>query len=127
LWLGDPGERPDPDRTTVVHAKADLGPAHPQADVAVSALTGEGMDALRDLLVARAGCLLPREGELGLNARHRIALGECLERLREARNGDILIAAEALRQARSALDRITGKAGVEDMLDALFGRFCVGK
>ena len=26
-----------------------------------------------------------------------------------------------------ALDRITGKAGVEDMLDALFGRFCIGK
>ena len=27
----------------------------------------------------------------------------------------------------SALDRITGRAGVEDMLDALFGAFCVGK
>jgi len=30
-------------------------------------------------------------------------------------------------QARAALDRVTGKAGVEDMLDALFGRFCIGK
>ena len=38
-----------------------------------------------------------------------------------------LIAAEALRTARTALDRVTGKAGVEDMLDALFGRFCIGK
>jgi tRNA modification GTPase len=32
-----------------------------------------------------------------------------------------------LRAARTALDRVTGKAGVEDMLDALFGRFCIGK
>ena len=43
------------------------------------------------------------------------------------RTADLLIAAEALRQARVALDRITGRAGVEDMLDALFGRFCIGK
>jgi tRNA modification GTPase len=39
----------------------------------------------------------------------------------------MLIAAECLRQARVALDRITGRAGVEDMLDTLFGRFCIGK
>ena len=29
--------------------------------------------------------------------------------------------------ARDAFDRLTGRAGVEDMLDALFGRFCLGK
>jgi tRNA modification GTPase len=40
---------------------------------------------------------------------------------------DPLIAAEAVRQALRALDRVTGRAGVEDMLDTLFGRFCVGK
>jgi tRNA modification GTPase len=39
----------------------------------------------------------------------------------------MLLAAEALRQARLELDRITGRGGVEDMLDALFGRFCIGK
>ena len=50
---------------------------------------------------------------------------------RELREGgdaaDPLIAAESLRQALRALDRVTGRAGVEDMLDALFGRFCIGK
>jgi len=35
--------------------------------------------------------------------------------------------AEGLRIARSAFDRLSGRAGVEDMLDALFGRFCLGK
>jgi tRNA modification GTPase len=39
----------------------------------------------------------------------------------------MLITSELLRQARTELDRITGHAGVEDMLDSLFGRFCIGK
>jgi tRNA modification GTPase len=37
------------------------------------------------------------------------------------------LAAEELRIARSAIDRISGRAGVEELLDALFGRFCLGK
>ena len=41
--------------------------------------------------------------------------------------GDVVIAAEALRQARASFDRLTGRAGMEDVLDALFGRFCLGK
>jgi tRNA modification GTPase len=40
---------------------------------------------------------------------------------------DLLIVAEALRLARVAFDRLTGRATTEDMLDALFGRFCIGK
>ena len=40
---------------------------------------------------------------------------------------DALIVAEHLRRARNHLDRLTGKAGVEDMLDALFGAMCIGK
>jgi tRNA modification GTPase len=35
--------------------------------------------------------------------------------------------AEYLRQARGAFDRLTGRAGVEDLLDSVFGRFCLGK
>ena len=41
--------------------------------------------------------------------------------------GDPLVVAEHLRRARGAFDRLTGKAATEDMLDALFGRFCIGK
>jgi tRNA modification GTPase len=40
---------------------------------------------------------------------------------------DLLIVAEQLRSARLAMDRLIGRSGVEDMLDALFGRFCIGK
>src|SRR3546814_3206432 len=42
-------------------------------------------------------------------------------------DSDPLIVAERLRRARTALDRITGAAGTEAMLDALFSRFCIGK
>jgi tRNA modification GTPase len=39
----------------------------------------------------------------------------------------LLLVAEELRQARLAFDELTGKAATEDMLDSLFGRFCIGK
>ena len=40
---------------------------------------------------------------------------------------DVVLIAEQLRTARTAFDRTTGRAGVEDVLDALFSRFCLGK
>jgi tRNA modification GTPase len=72
--------------------------------------------------------LLPRPDQLSLNARHRSLIAEATRQLDEAAAAsDLLITAEHLRLARATLDRITGRAGTEDMLDALFGRFCVGK
>jgi tRNA modification GTPase len=126
LWLGAPGEAPE--RSVLVQSKLDLAPPEREADVRVSAETGEGMDALVALLIARARDLLPGDGEVALNARHREAIALAAGQLREAEQSqDLLIAAECLRQARVAVDRVTGRAGVEDMLDALFGRFCIGK
>ncbi|TFI59540.1 tRNA uridine-5-carboxymethylaminomethyl(34) synthesis GTPase MnmE [Sphingomonas parva] len=129
LWLGAPEDCPDRSRAIVVHPKADEGAATDQrTDVAVSATTGQGLAELTDLLVARARALLPAEGEVALNARHREALNSVSLHVAEAAAAlDPLIAAEELRQARLALDAVTGRAGVEDMLDALFGRFCIGK
>jgi tRNA modification GTPase len=78
-----------------------------------------------------ARTLLPREGEAALRQRQRAALAEAKQWLeietgsREAH--DLILLAERLRLAGAALDRITGRAGVEEMLDALFGRFCIGK
>ena len=130
LWLGEAADCPDPRRAIFVQSKADLrrGPTPPEVHALVSAETGEGMNHLIDLLISRSRALLPREGEVAINSRHRAALGECLDRLREAQESDdLLVVAEALRQARSSLDRVTGHAGVEEMLDSLFGRFCIGK
>jgi tRNA modification GTPase len=98
------------------------------ADIALSAVTGLGMNALTERLLEEATRLLPAENELTANERQRAALAKSVLHLRDAGGtGDLLIVAEELRQARVALDRITGRAGVENMLDALFGRFCIGK
>lgn len=128
LWLGPPDACPHPQRSILVQSKSDIIVPDDCCDVAVSAKTGTGIDDLIGLLTTRAGIMLPGEGEIAINARHRAALGECLDWLQHAEQAeDLLIAAEALRQARISLDRITGRAGVEEMLDALFGRFCIGK
>jgi tRNA modification GTPase len=138
LWLGPPKAAPDHPRTILIAAQADRwrGDAAAEADAArcdliLSAATGEGMDRLHAYIVDMARTLLPREGEAALRRRQRDALAEARAWLdieagsREA--GDLILLAERLRLAAGALDRITGRAGVEDMLDALFGRFCIGK
>jgi tRNA modification GTPase len=130
LWLGAPEECPAANRSIVVASKSDLrsGLRPAGTDVSVSAETGEGMNELIALLIARSRALLPHEGEVPTNTRHRAALRDCLGHLQEAQvSQDVLIASENLRQARVALDRVTGRAGVEEMLDGLFGRFCIGK
>jgi tRNA modification GTPase len=127
LWLGDPGEAPP--NSIVIKSKADLVPDSPTASsLAVSPMTGEGMRELSTLLVRRSQALLPKEGEVTLNRRHRSALRDCLTFLEEAACAtDFIIRSEGLRRARLELGAITGEAGVEQMLDALFGRFCIGK
>ncbi len=138
LWLGPPKAAPDHPRTILIAAQADRwrGDAAAEAEAArcdliLSAATGEGMDRLHAYIVDMARTLLPREGEAALRRRQRDALAEARAWLdieagsREA--GDLILLAERLRLAAGALDRITGRAGVEDMLDALFGRFCIGK
>jgi tRNA modification GTPase len=56
-------------------------------------------------------------------------LGEAAEALAAARGllSDPLLVAEELRRVRLAFDRLIGRATTEDMLDTLFGRFCIGK
>lgn len=126
LWLGRREEAPE--RALVVQSKCDVEPPDPAADFTVSAWTGAGIELLTREFLARTKSLLPAEGEVAVNARHRARLAECVVELRDAAlSNDPLTAAEALRTARIALDRITGRASIEDMLDALFGRFCVGK
>lgn len=133
LWLGDPADCPRRPRVCRIAARADIRGAEPAwiahaaaADIALSARTGEGLGALRRWLVAAARDLVPGEGEVAINRRHRAALAEGMVAI-EQPAADPLILAEQLRAARLAIDAITGSAGTEAMLDALFGRFCIGK
>jgi len=126
LWLGRAADKPAD--AIAVHAKADLSPAPPDAGIAVSSLTGHGLAELSRLLVERSRHLVVPEGEIALNERQRRCLADIASALAESMDAnDLLIVAESLRRARLALDRLTGRAGVEDLLDSLFGRFCIGK
>lgn len=130
LWLGDPADRPQHPGTIVIHPRADLpGRSLPPdgADLAVSVHLGTGLDALRAMLVERAAALLPPPDALVLNRRQSGLAAEAVEALRTLPGHDPLLLAEHLRLARAALGRITGSHGTEAMLDALFGRFCIGK
>ena len=94
----------------------------------VSARTGEALAALKHGLIAEAARAMPRPGESALNQRQRDLLAQAQAALEAAQHeGDPLLLAEALRQARLAFDRLTGRSATEDVLDALFGRFCIGK
>jgi len=130
VWMGDPDEAPQHPLMVSVHSRCDLGdrgPA-PSGSLAVSAATGQGLRELVDRISVLSGSILPAEGEAALNARQASCLDDAKEALAAASaTEDLVLAAESLRQARTALDRLTGRAGVEDLLDALFGRFCLGK
>lgn len=128
LWLGPPEQAPAEDAVKIGAQVDRAGLDHARYDLTLSAKTGEGMDKAVAMLVERARRLLPVEGEAALSARQRIALdrlGESVDLARSER--DPILAAEALRMARVAIDALTGRAGTEEMLDGLFGRFCIGK
>jgi tRNA modification GTPase len=94
----------------------------------VSAATAEGVTTLKSALVEIARDALPRPGEAALNSRQHERLTDASAALGAAQLlADPLLIAEELRRARLAFDRLIGRAATEDMLDALFGRFCIGK
>jgi tRNA modification GTPase len=130
LWLGAEGQVPDHEQIIEIETKID-DPNHvgkSGAALRVSAKYGGGMDVLVDEIVRRARTLLPPPDQFAFNQRQRHLLAECAGALADAaRSSDWLIVAEYLRHARLALDALTGRAHTEDMLDMLFGRFCVGK
>jgi tRNA modification GTPase len=106
----------------------------PVETVITSALTGHGIEELRNsiLRVAGAGNATDSEGELVTNLRHQQLLRESLGALEQCRQAAgermhhemlLLDLYEALRP----LDTLTGATDVEDILGLIFSRFCIGK
>ncbi len=128
LWLGAASEAPRSDRVILVASKSDLDGSTNRSGFPTSTITGDGIDALLAAIVARAGELLPSCGSFGLTIDQRGALNLARDALiRASTVMEPVLQAEDLRAAMRALDRITGHADTEAMLDALFGRFCIGK
>lgn len=116
----------------IVRNKVDLrfGAAAP-GEFAISASRGDGIPALVDALVRFAAAFFgTSEGALVTRARQRELLGQALDSLRRSlelvEEGEEL-AAEELRSAAYALGRLLGRVDVEDVLGAIFQKFCIGK
>lgn len=126
----DPALAPGPDTIRVVN-KIDRFPDAPRADdeIALSVRTGAGLDRLLDVLAEAVERRLTGDGSPALTrARHRVALEDARDALARVPSAPLPeLAAEDLRLALRAIGRITGRVDVEDMLDLLFGSFCIGK
>lgn len=132
LFLLEPGDAPEltvQPGDILAYSKADL---HQVGEFGISAKSGVGLDHLVDRI---ASVLTERSAEAGLatRLRHRQGMERALAHLSVAqdwvRNGPEAydIAAEELRIAIRALGSLLGAVDVEDLLDEIFSRFCVGK
>lgn len=99
--------------------------------VVVSLRTGEGEEELIKRITAEVGARLGSPAAPSLTReRHRRELQNCaaaLQRVVQPAVDSPELLAEDVRLAMRALGRITGQAGVEDMLDVIFSEFCIGK
>jgi tRNA modification GTPase len=123
-----------PARLLHVRTKCDLGVGG-GSGIAVSALTGEGLEALRRAVAERIfgnrGPLADLEPML-TRERHRVALVRAQRALVEVRphlgaHGDAVLASHHIREATLALDELIGTVDIEQVLDRVFSAFCVGK
>ena len=119
-----------------VYNKADLVKGAlrlPAGALAISALTGQGMDDLRSALVRLAGGDAEPENEFIARERHLLALERSavhLQRAAEhaAQGAQALeLFAEELRLAQESLGEITGAFSADELLGEIFSRFCIGK
>ncbi|MHB1302998.1 MAG: tRNA uridine-5-carboxymethylaminomethyl(34) synthesis GTPase MnmE [Acidiphilium sp.] len=113
----------------MVATKADLAASVPAGMLAVSALTGDGVPELAEALRTAVHGLVERGAGPALPRPRQIA---CLRDMEAALAAalavpDAELRAEELQTAAAALARLTGVIGVEDILDAVFSGFCIGK
>jgi tRNA modification GTPase len=105
----------------------------PDGALAISATTGEGIDTLESRIAGFvSGRAASVEAPVITRARHREKLAAGLMSLTAARGAladDVgaELAAEDIRMALRHLSSVIGKVDVEDVLGAVFSRFCIGK
>ncbi len=126
-------------RKIVIYNKIDLPrkltlPDAGDPAVSVSCMTGNGIEALKDCIRAAVwnGSVQPEMVEVMINSRHQAALQRARVSLEFAANAlkseqSLELVAMDLRLATNAVGEIVGKTTTEDLLDAIFSQFCIGK
>ena len=127
LWLGDPHEAPEDANFIKVHSRADERGDPPPGSIAASARVADGTALVRGAIIEAARRLLPPPDRAALNRRQHATMLDAYESVALDADMDLVILADGIRQALSALDRLSGRSGIDDVLDALFSQFCLGK
>ncbi|MGD8176125.1 tRNA uridine-5-carboxymethylaminomethyl(34) synthesis GTPase MnmE [Marinimicrobium sp. ARAG 43.8] len=138
IWPDFVQQLPDPGKLTLIRNKIDLtGEVAGERQtlplcLALSATTGDGMDALKTHLKSVMGYTDTGESRFTARRRHldaleraRSALANGSRQLHEHAAGELL--AEDLRDAQECLSEITGQFTPDDLLGRIFSSFCIGK
>jgi len=126
----------DPERVLHLFNKCDAAPhaAVPPGGLALSARTGQGLDALRRALLERAGwhggsgedLYIARTRHVEALRRTRVHV-DAAQALAAQGDAALDLLAEELRRGHDALGEITGRMNADALLGEIFGRFCIGK
>ncbi len=134
IWLqdiADGNEIEERDFGHVMHLVSKDDGASLDSGLSISAKTGHGVQKLlSDIGSIIEGRIDGKESAVVTRARHRGALERCLvdmDRLLDGVDVNREVQAELLRAAGDSLGKITGRIDVEDLLDAIFSEFCIGK
>ncbi|GGM11213.1 tRNA modification GTPase MnmE [Pseudomonas asuensis] len=140
LWPEFLSQRPDEHKVTIIRNKADLSGENIALQetsegihtLSLSAMTGEGVDHLREHLKACVGFEQTAESSFSARQRHLEALHAAHNYLEHGHrqlvvNGSGELLAEDLRMAQQALGEITGTFSSDDLLGRIFSSFCIGK
>ena len=98
----------------------------------VSAVTGQGLDELKDLIVLSVSGSTTVDEDVNSTERQVEGIREALALLEEAEGAfasgvDLDAALDLLAGSRECLSRILGLSADEDLLDRIFSNFCIGK
>ena len=127
-------------RSIVILNKSDIGLA---ADVRLlkqrtvvrcSLLNNPDISSIRDAIIDALGLQISIPSHAVVSERHHQciraaleSLNECIQLLRDRRDDFNILASGLIRESLEHLGRITGRSHTEEILDQVFGKFCVGK
>lgn len=132
LWLcppdGDISKAPE--ESVIAHSKSDLTAGSDDEDaLAFNTISKDGLKPLLNFIRDRVDVFGGVDDGTMTRARHRDILNQVADNLTQSLNDSTLLELriESLRLASELLGRITGRVDVEDLLDVIFGEFCIGK
>lgn len=134
LWLDETGAAIPVGRADmIIRTKSDLIDSDTvrfRSELSISTVTGEGIDRLIDEIRRRAAAMTEGADFLIAHARQANEVNLALAAIRRALgfgSGRLELRAEELRMAVRSLDRLIGRIDYDEVLGAIFSRFCVGK